>query len=362
MKQSRIQLSNIINRITFVKIVLLISLAVIAGGIATSIYMNWVNRSLWLDEAYLAYSFSKRSFFQLWNGPLEYMQSAPLGWLYFEKCFAVLFGNTEFVLRICSILGFVLTIVVLYCLLKQLSVTPVFCLSACAFYANIPFILKYSNVFKPYIFDGFVVLLAILVFHLYEQNRIRTWVLTLVWAVSIWFSTPVCFFEGGLLLSAGILCLIERDMRRLKVLISIGIAIVVSFAVCYFFWLGDNSIVTGMHNFWKDQNFPLIPTSLDDLRKLKGMVKELTIHFGNQSKTVLVASAFSPYNTNSVNKISSPINTIWQFNTIIHNFTLLLLLFMSFGAGKLLCGCLFCLKESERLKCHLMCHLMCHMP
>jgi len=293
MKRSSDRLSNINERITLANIVSLISLAVIAGGIATSIYMNCVNRSLWLDEAMLAWSFSKRPFFQLWKGPLEWLQSAPLGWLYYEKTLSVVFGNTEFVLRIGSIIGYILTLFSLYYLLKQLSVSRVLCLLACAFYANLPFILTYSNVFKPYIFDGFVILLAMLFFRLYELGRVRFWILTLTWAVLIWFSTPVCFFEGGLLLAAGLPCLIKRDMRRLKWLISLGIVIVFSFAVNYFFWLGDKSIVSGMHDFWEGQNFPLIPTSLDDLKKMLRMTKELTRYFGTQKITVLAVSAVS---------------------------------------------------------------------
>ena len=48
-------------------------------GIKTSFFMVSVNRSLWLDEALLAMSFSKRTFAELFTlGEFEYCQSAPL--------------------------------------------------------------------------------------------------------------------------------------------------------------------------------------------------------------------------------------------------------------------------------------------
>lgn len=137
----------------FENILNLIFLVITLMGAVTSIFMNFVDRSLWLDEAALAYSFSTRTFWNLWNGSLENIQFAPLGWLYFEKILAIIFGNTEFVVRIGSILGFVLTLILLWYLLKYCFHIK-YPLGACAFYANMPFILKYSNVFKPYIWAG----------------------------------------------------------------------------------------------------------------------------------------------------------------------------------------------------------------
>ena len=271
----------------------LIALAAVAAGIATSIYMNCVNRSLWLDEAMLAYSFSKRSFLQLWNGPLEWLQSAPLGWLYFEKTLALLFGNTESVLRVGSIIGFVLTLFIMYALLAKHELSPALCLCACAYFANMPFALKYANVFKPYMFDGFVVLLAALLFHLYLRRRLRLWTITLVWAVLVWFSTPVCFLEGGLLLAAGVSCLINRDFKKLKEMILLGAAVGVSFLANYFFWLGDKSTVQEMKDYWDGQNFPLIPTSAAEFKKMRQMTTEIICQLGPHQKAVFLLCVFA---------------------------------------------------------------------
>lgn len=95
----------------------LLFLSITFLGAFTSIYMNVVNRSFWLDESLLAYSFSRRTIFNLWDGAFENAQ-APLGWLYAEKLLTVIFGNTEFVIRIGSVVGYLLTLWLLYYFMK----------------------------------------------------------------------------------------------------------------------------------------------------------------------------------------------------------------------------------------------------
>ena len=65
-----------------------------------SIRMNFVGRSLWFDEAALAWSFSQRDLLHLTSEGLELVQAAPVGWLYLLKMITLIFGNTDFVLRV----------------------------------------------------------------------------------------------------------------------------------------------------------------------------------------------------------------------------------------------------------------------
>lgn len=264
---------------SFENILNLIFLITTLAGVGTSIFMNFVNRSLWVDEAALAYSFSTRSFWRLWDGAFEKNQLAPLGWLYFEKILAKLFGNTEFVIRIGSIMGFALTIILIWYLAKNCFHIQ-YPLGACAFYANMPFILKYSNVFKPYICDGFFVLSVIFLFYLYEQDKINFKGLAAGWAVLIWFANPTCFFEGGLLISEAIFVIMEKNWKKLKEIIIIGVTILSSFVIYYFFWLREVAVGSAMQDYWKGNNFPLIPTSLEDLSKMKSMALEIFGHIG----------------------------------------------------------------------------------
>ena len=107
-------------------------------------------QSVWkgrvLKKAWRPSPFSTRSFWKLGDGSFENGQIAPLGWLYMEKALTLLFGNTEFVLRMGSVIGLVFSLFLIYYLMKYCFVVK-YPLAACAFYANMPFILKYSNVF-----------------------------------------------------------------------------------------------------------------------------------------------------------------------------------------------------------------------
>lgn len=85
MLKQRVYYIEKLKQVPIVKILNLLFFITTLTGVFVSIYMNFVNRSLWLDEASLAYSFSTRTFWNLWDGVLEKNQSAPLGWLYFEK-------------------------------------------------------------------------------------------------------------------------------------------------------------------------------------------------------------------------------------------------------------------------------------
>lgn len=261
-------------------------IAIIIAGIYTSFFMNGVNRSLWLDEAALAVSFTKRSLWELTGSSFEWLQSAPAGWLYIVKILAIVFGHTEYVLRIFSVLAYVGILVLLYVLGKKMFGMK-YPLAVSAFAASMTFLLQYSNVFKPYIADGLFVLLVLLFFYAYDIGRIDFVSLSVVWAALIWFSNPVCFFAGGLIVSQGIFVLVEKNWKKLKELIIVGVSIVVSFGINYFYWLREVAEGDGMQNYWDGRQFPLIPKSADDLRLAAKLVVEIYDHFGEWKHLIL---------------------------------------------------------------------------
>ena len=63
----------------------ILGLFMVVLGIGVSISMNCVGRSFWVDEAMLAYSFSERPLWKLTAAPFEWLQSAPVLYLYFAK-------------------------------------------------------------------------------------------------------------------------------------------------------------------------------------------------------------------------------------------------------------------------------------
>lgn len=247
-------------------------LLISALGCIMSIRMDLVGRSLWYDEAALAWSFTKRDFFSLVSEPLEHVQAAPVGWLYIVKVFTLIFGNTDFTLRVPSIAAYVLTLLLIYLVLKDVVKTK-YPLAGAAVAANMELMLQYSNVFKPYMSDCVITLFMVCLFFLYEEGRIKALTVTILFAVLIWFSNPACFVGGGLLASGFIYSLCEKEYNKLKQYIIIGVPMGLSFLADYLFWLKDTD--ERMHAFWEPYRFPLLPGP-GNWAKLKEMTGFLT--------------------------------------------------------------------------------------
>ena len=246
----------------------IICLVITMLGVITSVYMNFVGRSLWFDEAALAYSLSVRSFTELTSRGLDFVQAAPVGWLYILKIFTMVFGNTDFVLRVPSILFFIGMLVLLYLISRDILELDIPLLPV-AYCAGMPVLLQYSNMFKPYMGDCFFTLLIFYVFYrgkhddeLLESGK-RAVIMGVFFAVMLWFSNPACFAIGGILASEGIYSLFSREWKRFSCAVISAVPVAGSFIVYYFYWLVK--IDDGMNGFWAAWRFPLFPKNLDEI-------------------------------------------------------------------------------------------------
>ena len=221
---------------------------VILSGIGVSIYMNTVGRSLWLDEAYLVSSLKNRSLFQLTASPLDYIQSAPIIYLYIVKILMMIFGDSEGVLRLFSIISYGAAIVLTYYVSKRLfrCKYPILC---AAFVANIDFLLRYSNVLKPYVSEGVWVLLVFIVYYLYQEKKIQWYTMAVCYMVFIWAANPVCFFIGGVLTCEFVTGVFQKEGKRIAYSVISGGGILASFAVYYFYWLRSAATDDFMQNY-----------------------------------------------------------------------------------------------------------------
>ena len=241
-------------------------------GIIVSIRMNLVGRSLWFDEAALAWSFSQRSFSDLTATGLDLVQAAPAGWLYLLKIFVMVFGNTDFVLRVPSILSYVFVLVLVFYISNSILKMR-FPMASAAFVASIPLMLQYSNVFKPYIFDCVIALLLVVIYDKYIKETWSPVCVGLLFGIFLWFSNPACFIVGGMILASGCYDLFQKNYGHIKNEIIVCIPVGVSFISYYFYWL--RKVDNGMNGFWQDYKFPLIPTSISDLYKMKDLLGQL---------------------------------------------------------------------------------------
>ncbi len=272
-----------------------VSLLIVLCGIAVSIRMLLVGRALWYDESALAWSFCQRSLWELTATELDYVQSAPVGWLWVLKLYSLVFGTSVYALRVPSLLAYVGTLFLMYVLFKKV-LKVYFPMVGVAFAASMPLLVQYSNMFKPYITDGFFCLLAIWLFYLWQEGRVKPLAFAILWAVLIWFSNPVVFVEAGMMASLFFCALISKDGARIRkvffLCVKIGVVLLVSFAVYYFYWLRQTAVENAsMLDYWKDWHFPLIPTSVAQVKKAISLIGYLFYQFYRLEYVVLILTA-----------------------------------------------------------------------
>ena len=256
----------------------ILGLLIIFAGIGVSIFMNCVGRSLWLDEAMLAYSFSKRSLFTLTSGVFEWDQSAPVLYLYLVKLLTLVFGNTEFVLRSFSIFSYVLVLFLSWFAAKRLFRIK-YPILVSAFLANMNFLLQYSNMFKQYLSECIWVLLVLVVYYLYKEKGLAWWKMALADMIFLWGANPACFFIGGILLYEFLAGVFTKEKMAVRNSILTGVGVGGSFLCYYFYWLRGTAQSATMQSYWENADFPLIPKSIADLKMAQSMIYEIFITF-----------------------------------------------------------------------------------
>ena len=241
-----------------------------AAAVIVSVRLLFSGRSLWLDEAMLAWSVSKRSLGSLVSRPLDLMQSAPVLYLYAVKLITLFFGNTEVTLRAFSFASYLGVIVLSYFLAGRLKIK--YPLAVCAAVSGCGILLKYSCEFKPYMTDAFAVLLVILLYSLYKSGKIGIAVLSVFYITLPWLSNPACLFIAGIYIFE----FFVNIRRPVKIIVS-GCAVLASFAVYYFFWLHPVIAEGGMSAYWADMRFPLKFWSGEARELLKTVIKPVGI-------------------------------------------------------------------------------------
>lgn len=244
-----------------------VSLTLIGFSFYLLFLLYWTNRSLWIDEAMLAFSFTQRSFGDLVKGIFLWDQSAPILYLYMVKIITIVFGVSEFTLRVFSLLTYFLTLFLAYKVMdKEFKIK--YPILAAAFLSNMRVLLYYANEFKQYMPDAFAVLLILYLYYLYSEKKLDFKLLFLVYAIIIWFSYPTVFFSGGVLVYEFIISVAAKDNKKVLCFIAGGVLIVASFFINYLIWLKPVANSEYMLDFWLDYNFPLIPLSLADIKRI----------------------------------------------------------------------------------------------
>lgn len=186
--------------------------------ILTKTIVYATNRILHADEAALALNIMALDWRQL-TGVLDFEQAAPLGFLYVTELITLLFGTSEYALRLFPFLCGIAACVLLYKLCGYLlpKAIPIVML----WFAVNNFFNRYSTEFKQYSVDLMCAILLMIVTYkiiIQKQHRWLSW-WTLIGIVAVWFSHASVIVIAGTGISIVIIAAYEKAWRH--VLISI---------------------------------------------------------------------------------------------------------------------------------------------
>lgn len=211
-----------------------LSLASILFLVGFALRMDGLDRSLWLDEAWVANSILEPSipamfYYERW------LQTSPPGFLLLARITTSLFGSSNIGIRLLPLALSVWALVAMWLALRAFAPTRRFLVVPVAFAAFVfaPQGIEYARVFKQY--SGDVAVAASL---LYVSLRRRQW---LIFAIPLapFFSYPSIFLAPGLLLLA------PRKVWT-------GAAVAASATLIYFAFIQPNQS-DALRTYWAQQ-------------------------------------------------------------------------------------------------------------
>lgn len=271
-------------------------LVCIGLGIILHIVPFFYNRALWVDEANLASSLFTRDFGNMISSPLDFGQSAPIGWLYIVKTIVEVFGKSRTSLRIWSLISSFLCMVVFYLLMKKKCNTNYILFFIAIFLLTDKYI-YYGNEAKSYMSDNFFCLISLYIWQNYQEKKIGLNILVILYSIIIWFSFPSVFFAAAIMLVVCYQTIVTMIRGKEKVE---GIAcllkcafVLLSFILYFYFWLSKTSTNAGAPEYWDLLRFPLIPKSKSDLCLAKKMLIEFLAFYPETIRIVWSILTFS---------------------------------------------------------------------
>jgi hypothetical protein len=253
------------------------AIAILLGlGVLLRLRAYLANRSLWLDEVFLALNIVDRQFSELLQ-PLDEVQAAPIGFLFAERLAVNLFGTSEYSLRLFPLLCGIASLFIFWRLARQL-LSPIGVVVGLAIFAVSRQLIYFSAEVKQYSLDVAAALLLWWAFARLETQLEQGWrgpaLAILLGGIVVWFSFPAVFVLGGV----GIHWLWQglRLQSRTALLVRglVGVAAVGSFMAAYLMAHSVNE--HAMRDLWHRSAAPLLPRSLEDLAWFKAGIMTLT--------------------------------------------------------------------------------------
>ncbi|WP_187261824.1 glycosyltransferase family 39 protein [Pontibacter beigongshangensis] len=272
------------------KLLLWLTLLIIAAGVFLRLYHFIDNRSLWRDELYLAVSLIRMDFWELATQPLAYEQKAPVGYLWAVKLLVVLFGKGEMALRLFSLLTGIATIL-LFVPVTRFFLKPWAALLALAMLAIGTPAVYHAVEAKQYGTELFASVLALYLF--IRFHRQTDFVSLLQWGLAgatlLWFSYSAIFVLAGIASAVCLHLLLQKEWHKMFRYASSFTLWLISFAAVYVLYLGryqDSAWLTVFFKQFYDAYMPLPPASATDFQWFLHKAGSLLTHPLGQTVTL----------------------------------------------------------------------------
>jgi Dolichyl-phosphate-mannose-protein mannosyltransferase len=237
-------------------------------ALALRLAQYFTNRSLWLDESFLALNIIERSFSELLR-PLDYNQGAPIAFLLLEKLLFQSLGSSEYVLRLFPLVCGITSIFLFYDVSKRFispSAVPI----ALTLFAISGPLIYYSSELKQYSSDVTITLLIYAhFFRFLEQSRPRAIHfahLIFIGAVSLWFSHPALFIITGISVYLLLYSLLHPEWKTLQKILLLFVIWLISFVLLYFISINNLAQNKALVDYWAGSFMPFPPRSLSDVK------------------------------------------------------------------------------------------------
>ncbi|MGF1492433.1 MAG: glycosyltransferase family 39 protein [Microcoleaceae cyanobacterium] len=248
----------------------LLTWLIVGIGVFLRTVQYLLNRSLWIDEAFLALNITNRSFTELLE-PLDYNQGAPVGFLWIEKVIINLFGDSEYALRLFPFLCGIGSVFLFFRLARQYIKLPTLYI-ALGLFALCDRLIYYSAEVKQYSSDVAIALLLYLTVPRLgsdQRSGFDLLICAVLGAVAIWISHPSVFILAGvgltLLLNSGL----KREWKAIPGYFLVFFTWLASFAAFYLISIQKLINNEDLQSSWDSGHnsfAPLIPTSLTHVR------------------------------------------------------------------------------------------------
>ncbi|GHU64124.1 hypothetical protein AGMMS49983_09190 [Clostridia bacterium] len=273
----------------YAKIVIAVLGVILVFAVYAHIRLYTLGTGLWYDEAALAGNIIDRSVRNMLTQPLSNLQTAPLLYLICVKALTVLFGAGEGVLRVFSLIAFLITLPVQALVMRRaLGVAKPFVWFGICMTATFGLYFRYSHELKPYMSDTLFVLAVLLAYWWFREGRIRSVAFAAICCIVILFSAPAAFFIAGVFITEILLRLRRKNLRALFPLFGAGVLVLAVFVLNYLFWIQGSVSVSDMQDWWRNYHFDFFAHSSDTIRHNAEILFELFASLGGWRIPLLV--------------------------------------------------------------------------